>query len=236
MVTFAYCTDRWKSNPRKQTAPETVMPLPRTVVVQLAAALLPLAASALELEDVAREGELRFLAQRPDPGAYWYSSQVDIGPESLETGVVSLHTCHHALDPNRRVVVAFNPQRVQHIHIASTQGVGHARVDGHRVELADVQRGGQVCIALRSRALERLPGSDRWRLHAGPLMRRYLDGYLPMQAQLSFRWPAGLLHVASTAPAAQPGVEVDARADGLAMDMVFAGRMSATVELERGTR
>lgn len=212
------------------------MPLPRTVFALLTAALLPLAASALELDDVAREGELRFLAQRPDPGAYWYSSQVDIGPESLESGVISLHTCHHALDPNRRVVVAFNAQRVQHIEIASTQGVGRAWVEGHRVELADVQRGGQVCIALRSRALERLPGSDRWRLYAGPLMRRYLDGYLPMQARLAFRWPAGLLQVASTVPAAQPGVQVDAQHDGLAMDIVFAGRMSATIELERGTR
>lgn len=212
------------------------MPLPRTVFTLLAAALLPLAAGALELDDVAREGELRFLSQRPDPGAYWYESQVQIGPESLETGVVSLQTCHHALDPNRRIVVAFNPQRVQQIDIASTEGVGRAWVEGHRVELADVQRGGKVCIALRSRALERLEGSERWRLHAGPLMRRYLDGYLPMQAQLSFRWPAGLLKVTSTAPAVQPGVKVDAQGDGLAMDIVFAGRMSATVELERGPR
>ena len=212
------------------------MPLPRTVFTLLAAALLPLAATALELDDVAREGELRFLSQRPDPGAYWYESQVQIGPESLETGVVSLQTCHHALDPNRRIVVAFNPQRVQQIDIASTEGVGRAWVEGHRVELADVQRGGKVCIALRSRALERLEGSERWRLHAGPLMRRYLDGYLPMQAQLSFRWPAGLLKVTSTAPAVQPGVKVDAQGDGLAMDIVFAGRMSATVELERGPR
>ena len=40
----------------------------------------------------------------------------------------------------------------------------------------------------------------------------------------------------STAPAVQPGVKVDAQGDGLAMDIVFAGRMSATVELERGPR
>lgn len=45
------------------------MPLLRTVCTTLVAALLPLAAGALELDDVAREGELRFLAQRPDPGA-----------------------------------------------------------------------------------------------------------------------------------------------------------------------
>ncbi len=210
------------------------MPPSRLALTALLAAVLPLTAPALELEDVAREGELRFLAVRPDPGAYWYESRVRIAPESLDTGLVDLQTCHHALDPNHRIVVAFNPQRVQHIEIASTQGVGRAWVEGHRVELADVQRGGQVCIHLRSRALERIEGAgERWRLFAGPLMRRYLDGYLPMQARLSFQWPPGLLKVAATQPAAQPGVQVDAQASGLAMDLVFAGRMSATVELER---
>jgi hypothetical protein len=205
--------------------------LPVLVFAALASASLP--ATALELDDVAREGELRFLAVRPDPGAYWYESQVRIAADSLDTGLVELRTCHHALDPNRRIVVAFNPQRVQHIAIASTQGVGKAWVEGHRVELANVQRGGKICIDLRSRALERIEGSQRYRLHAGPLMRRYLDGYLPMQAKLAFEWPAGLLQVASTQPAAQPGVQVNAQGDGLRMDIVFAGRMSATVELER---
>jgi hypothetical protein len=213
------------------------MPASRTLhavqALTLATALWPLAAPALELDDVAREGELRFLAVRPDPGAYWYESQVRIDPESLDTGLVNLLTCHHALDPNRRIVVAFNPRRVQQIDITSTDGVGRAWVEGHRVELADVRRGGKVCIHLRSRALERIEGSGRWRLYAGPLMRRYLDGYLPMQARLAFQWPAGLLRVAATEPPSQPGVQVDARKDGLSMDIVFAGRMSATVELER---
>lgn len=216
----------------------TPMPTPRRAHNPLATLLalvawLPAAAVALELDDVAREGELRFLAVRPDPGAYWYESRVQIGPDSLETGLVDLQTCHHALDPNRRIVVAFNPQRVQSIRIASTEGVGRAWVDGHQVELADVQRGGQVCIDLRSRALERVEGGQRFRLHAGPLMRRYLDGYLPMQARLHFQWPQGLLAVASTQPAAQPGVQVDAQSTGLHLDMVFAGRMRATVELTR---
>ena len=212
------------------TAPRPLFALP---ALALAAALCPLSAPALELQDVAQEGELRFLAVRPDPGAYWYASQVLIDAESLETGLVHLRTCHHALDPNRRIVVAFNRQRVQSIDIASTEGIGRAWVEDHRVELADVQRGGKVCIDLRSRALEPVEGGGRWRLHAGPLMRRYLDGYLPMQAKLAFEWPAGLLRVAATVPTAQPGVQVNAQGNGLAMDIVFAGRLSATVELER---
>ena len=187
-------------------------------------------ASPLTLDDVALEGQLRFLAQRPDPGAYRYEALATLDADSLSSGVVALRTCHRQLDPNRRVVVAFNPERVQQIDITESSGMERAWVEGHRVELADVQRGGHVCIALRSRALEPV-GQGRWRLHAGPLMRRYLDGYLPMDARLQLRWPQGLLSVAATDPAPQPGVSLTQAADGATLDITFAGRMRATWEL-----
>lgn len=200
----------------------------------LLAFALPLAARALDLSDVAREGELRFLSERPDPGAYHYASQVQISEDSLSSGVVQLTTCHHQLDPNAKIVIAFNPQRVQQIEMASTQGVERAQVQGHRVELTQVQRGGSACIKLSSKALERVD-ERTWRLHAGPLMRRYLDGYLPMQARLAFQWPDGLLRLHSTAPLEQPGVTVHSHSGGAQLDLVFAGRMTATLDLVRGT-
>lgn len=203
----------------------------------VASALFLLAAPvapALTLDDVAREGELRFLAERPDPGAYWYESSVQITGESLHTGLVQLSTCHRQLDPNRKIVIAFNPERVQRITVTSTEGVEQARVQGHLVELANVQRGGSICIDLSSRALERVD-DNTWRLHAGPLMRRYLDGYLPMQARLAFRWPEGLLRLKETTPGEQPGVRIGASDSGAQLDLVFAGRMRATVDLVRGT-
>lgn len=194
-------------------------------------AALPAWASKLEMEDIALEGQLRFLAQRPDPDAYHYEASATIDPQSLQTGVVTLRTCHRQLDPNRRVVVAFNRERVQHIEILESTGVGRAWVEGHRVELADVQRGGHVCIGLRSQALEST-GEGRWKLYAGPLMRRYLDGYLPMDAKLSLKWPTGLLAVEQTQPAPQPGVRLTEADDGATLDITFAGRMSATWELK----
>ena len=200
----------------------------------LAAVCLAWPAGALELDDVAREGELRFLATRPDPGAYWYESRVQISEDSLRTGIVQLATCHRQLDPNQKIVIAFNPERVQSIRVVSSEGVGSAEVQGHRVEMANVQRGGHICIDLSSRALDRV-GERTWRLNAGPLMRRYLDGYLPMQAQLAFQWPDGLLRVRETRPAAQPGVRIDTSGTGAQLDLIFAGRMMATVDLVRGT-
>lgn len=188
-------------------------------------------AHALELDDVVTGNTLRFLAQRPDPDAYWYASRVHISKDSLRTGLVTLSTCHHQLDPIHHIVVAFNAQRVQRIAVASSQGVGSAQVEGNRVNLRDVRKGASVCIDLTSRALDAV-GPGQWRLHAGPLMRRYLDGYLPMQAQLSFDWPPGLLAVAATEPTAQPGVALTQSDSGARMDITFAGRMRATLDLQ----
>ena len=191
-------------------------------------------AMALDLEDVAREGELRFLASRPDPHAYWYASRVDIDADNLDTGVVRLTTCHHQLDPNWKTVIAFNPDRVRALQVASSRGIGQSEVKGHLIELADVKRGAQICINLTSQALDRV-NATTWRLHAGPLMRQYLDGYLPMRAELSFRWPEGLLQVGEVVPGEQPGVQLKASASGADLNLVFAGRMRATIALIRAT-
>lgn len=212
----------------------SMRPAPRWRAWVIALATLEAAsrATALTLDDVAREGELRFLAERPDPGAYRYDAEARIDADSLREGVVTMRTCHRQLDPSPRIVVAFNRERVQSIDIVSTEGVGRAWVEGRRVELADVRRGGSVCIDLRTRALEPI-GEGRWRLHAGPLMRRYLDGYLPMEAELKVVWPPGLLQVTTTDPAPQPGVKLSAGTDGATLHVTFAGRLSATWELQR---
>ncbi|WP_334153475.1 hypothetical protein [Tepidimonas sp.] len=186
----------------------------------------------LEFDDIAREGELRLLAERPDPHAYGYESRVRIDDDSLRTGVVRVETCHLRLDPNARVVVLFNRDRVESIRITQAQGVERAWVENHRVELAGVERGATVCIELRSRALDPM-GDGRWRLHAGPLMRRYLDGFLPMEAELKVVWPPGLLQVAATDPPPQPGVKLSAGIGGAILHVTFAGRLTATWELQR---
>lgn len=191
-----------------------------------------LPAGALELSDVALEGELRFLAERPDPGAYHYTSQLTITPDSLSTGVASLQTCHRALDPNGRIVIQFNRDRVQDIRITTFTGMADAQVDGNKVDLRDVQRGASICIDLRSRVLDEIsPG--QWRLRAGPLMRRYLDGYLPMQAQLQVQWPAGMLSLVSQEPVNQAGAQLQVRPDGATWDITFAGRLTTLMVLQR---
>jgi len=190
----------------------------------------PPAAHALEFSDIAQEGQLRFLAVHPDPTAYRYESRVKITEESLVTGIVSLTTCHYQLDPIRKVVIAFNPKRLQHIEIASASGMGGLELKGHHVEMLDVKRGASICIDLESRALDRIDAST-FRLHAGPLMRRYFDGYLPMQATLKFEWPKNRLVLKEVNPIPQPGVILMQDTDRAELDITFAGRLLANIDL-----
>lgn len=185
---------------------------------------------ALEFSDIATEGQLKFLETHPDPGSYHYTSKVRISEASLESGVVDLTTCHYQLDPIRKVVIAFNPKRIQQLEIRSASGMDSLEVEGHLVVMGGVKRGASICIDLQSRALDKLDERN-YRLMAGPLMRRYLDGYLPMQATLSFEWPANKIRLKETSPAPQPGVKLTQGPAQAELDITFAGRLSANIDL-----
>lgn len=187
---------------------------------------------ALEFSDIATEGEIKFLRERPDPGAYSFQSRVKITPLSLENGSVDIATCHIQLDPIRKVVIVFNPERVQAIAIKSMSRVASAEIKGNEVTLTDVERGATVCIDLRSRALDKITDLT-YQLNAGPLMRRYFDGYLPMSAQLRVDWPKDMFSVESTLPERRDGVQVVEGSDGMQLDAIFAGTMTVKVVLKK---
>jgi hypothetical protein len=198
----------------------------------LSFALMAMPVAALEFSDIASEGEIKFLKERPDPGAYSFQSRVKITPLSLENGSVDIATCHIQLDPIRKVVIVFNPERVQAIAVKSMSKIASAEIKGNQVTLTDVERGATVCIDLRSRALDKITDST-YQLNAGPLMRRYFDGYLPMSAQLRVDWPKDMFTVQSTLPEKKEGVQVVEGNDGMQLDVIFAGKMTAQIVLKK---
>ncbi len=189
-------------------------------------------ASALEFSDIATEGQIKFLKERPDPGAYSYESRVKITAASLESGSVQIATCHYQLDPIRKVVIVFNPNRIQAIVVKSVDGMASAEVKNNQVVLTDVERGASICIDLQSKALDQV-GAGQYRLNAGPLMRRYLDGYLPMAAKIRVDWPTNMLTVEKTAPSEKEGIQVVQGNDGVQLNMIFAGKMTAQIDLKK---
>lgn len=188
--------------------------------------------SALEFSDIANEGEIKYLKTRPDPDAYSYESRVKISPESLDSGIVTIATCHRQLDPIRKVVIIFNENRIKKITVKSLEKMNSAEVKDNRVTLTDVERGASICIDLESRALDQL-SQNEFKLNAGPLMRRYFDGYLPMTATLRVDWPDHLLTVQKTNPVPQDGVQVYQGKDGVQLELTFSGKMTAQVFLRR---
>ena len=198
------------------------------------AALLLCSASAfaLEFSDIATEGQIKYLKERPDPGAYSYESRVKITAASLESGSVQIATCHYQLDPIRKVVIVFNPNRIQAIAVKSIDRMASAEVKNNQVVLTDVERGASICIDLQSRALDQV-GAGQYRLNAGPLMRRYLDGYLPMAAKIRVDWPTNMLAVERTTPSEKEGIEVVQGNDGVQLNMIFAGKMTAQIDLKK---
>jgi len=187
---------------------------------------------ALEFSDIATEGQIKYLKERPDPGAYSYESRVMITAASLESGSVQIATCHYQLDPIRKVVIVFNPNRIQAIVVKSIDKMASAEVKNNQVVLTDVERGASICIDLQSKALDQV-GAGQYRLNAGPLMRRYLDGYLPMAAKIRVDWPTNMLTVEKTAPSEKEGIEVVQGNDGVQLNMIFAGKMTAQIDLKK---
>jgi hypothetical protein len=202
-------------------------------LVPLVALLLcALPVFALEFSDVATEGQIKYFKVRPDPDAYSYESRVKITPASLESGSVEIATCHYQLDPIRKVVIVFNPNRIQAIAVKSVDKMASAEVKNNQVVLTDVERGASICIDLQSKALDQVEGG-KYRLNAGPLMRRYFDGYLPMAAKLRVDWPPNMLSVEKTAPSEKEGIEVVQGNDGVQLNMIFAGKMTAQIYLKK---
>ena len=187
---------------------------------------------ALDFSDIATEGQIKYLKERPDPGAYSYESRVKITAASLESGSVQIATCHYQLDPIRKVVIVFNPNRIQAIAVKSIDKMASAEVKNNQVVLTDVERGASICIDLQSKALDQV-GAGQYRLNAGPLMRRYLDGYLPMAAKIRVDWPTNMLTVEKTAPSEKEGIEVVQGNDGVQLNMIFAGKMTAQIDLKK---
>jgi hypothetical protein len=187
---------------------------------------------ALDFSDIATEGQIKYLKERPDPGAYSYESRVKITAASLESGSVQIATCHYQLDPIRKVVIVFNPSRIQAIAVKSLDKMASAEVKNNQVVLTDVERGASICIDLQSKALDQV-GAGQYRLNAGPLMRRYLDGYLPMAAKIRVDWPTNMLTVEKTTPSENEGIQVVQGNDGVQLDMIFAGKMTAQIDLKK---
>ncbi|TKA89470.1 hypothetical protein FAZ79_05865 [Guyparkeria sp. SB14A] len=180
------------------------------------------------------EGELVFLDRAPDPKAARMEKRLDLDRESLEDGWAPMHQCHHNLDPAPAVQIVYNADRTRDIRITDSDGVGQAKVDGPSVQMRDIERGARLCVTADVLAIMPHPDATGYVVDNGPFMRRFLDGYYPMQVRLEVNWPAGMLALEQSTPPAQPGLAIEANEHGVTLDAHFEGRLESRLHLVRG--
>ncbi|MFN2381626.1 MAG: alpha/beta hydrolase [Guyparkeria sp.] len=181
------------------------------------------------------EGELAFLQEPPDPDAARMEKRLELDPESLEDGWARMHQCHHNLDPAAAVQIVYNGERTRDIRITEREGVAQAEVDGPSVQMREIERGATLCVQAQVLAIMPHPDKTGYVVDNGPFMRRFLDGYYPMQVRLDVRWPDGMLALEESVPAAQAGLEIEANKQGVTVEAHFEGRLESRLHLVRGT-
>ncbi len=185
------------------------------------------AADEFDLFDI-NEGELRFLERPPDKPPHLHSTHVFLSAESLRTGWVKAKQCHYNLDQVSALQVVFSRRRVRHIEILQADNIGRAWVEGASVQVENVGKDAVLCILSENRAIRRIAEERTYEWHGGPYMRRFLDGFFPMQVKLAIDYPADRIRLESIDPGtlrfktvAQPGY--------IRIDALFEGKLDITI-------
>ncbi len=202
----------------------------RALLLFLAAAVVwtsALAADEFDIFDI-NEGELRFLDRPPDTPPHLHSTHVFVTEDSLTSGWVTAKQCHYHLDQVSALQVVFNKRRVRNIRILQFDNIGRAWVEGASVQVKNVGKDAVLCILSENLAIKRNESERTYEWHGGPYMRRFLDGYFPMQVKLAIDYPADRLRLESIDPGtlrfktvANPGM--------VRLDALFEGKLDITI-------
>ena len=181
------------------------------------------------------EGELRFLSAPPASPVHHHQNQISLNTESLLSGWAKLAQCHHHLDPVPRMQIVYNQDRIRNLAISRSENIGRSWVHENSVQMDQVARNALICITADTQALE-AAGKNTFVLTNGPYMRRFLDGYYPMQVSMRVNWDIPGFHFIDITPEVQTGLVFTQKANEVGFDAIFEGelrtriRFSATPE------
>lgn len=177
------------------------------------------------------EGVLHFLERKPERAIHHHQNQIRIDAGSLESGWVELSQCHDNLDAVPRAQITFREGYVRDLRVLSASRIERAWVEDASVQLINVAPGARLCLSAQTRAL-RQAGNGYYTLSNGPFMRKFLDGYYPMQVTLDILYPPGL-RLLDIEPPAQPGLQIDTQAGVIRIDALFEGELKTLIQFEQ---
>lgn len=178
------------------------------------------------------EGELIFLTEPPRKPVHHHQNRIRITEDSLTSGWTELEQCHDNLDAVPRAQITFREGFIRNLRVVASHAIEEAWVEGPSVQLREVHPGARLCLAAQTRALNN-SGNGYYTLNNGPYMRKFLDGYYPMQVSLELKYPARLLQIIDISPMAQEGFNIIEKAGIINIDTLFEGELRTQVQFER---
>lgn len=178
---------------------------------------------------------LEFIPPVPDRRTPFSQTVLEITPESLDTGWVSISQCHDELDavPDAQVVYQFREMR--NLTITESSKIDRAWVDGASVQMKNVGWSARLCVELEARVLAKQDSGD-YLIRYGPFQRRFLDSYFPMHVAVEVRYPSTLLTLTSTLPTPSEGLMLEEKADHLLIDAWFRGKLVIELHFAKGDK
>lgn len=153
----------------------------------------------------------------------FHDKTLTLTADSLATGWVRNHQCHHDLDPVPATQIVFGRGRVRNLRVTRSRNIARAWVEAETVQLEDIARNAVLCLASDNRILERADAPATYRLRAGPFMVRFLDGYFPMRVSLKVEYPPDLLVLEDIDPPPGLGVDVSTTPGRVHFSSLFEG-------------
>jgi hypothetical protein len=178
------------------------------------------------------EGSLTFLTSPPVKPLHHHQNTIRLSPDSLTTGWTALTQCHDNLDAVPRAQITFREGYIRELRVTESRLIGQAWIQGPTVQLREVSPGARLCLEAQTRALKDM-GNGYFNLFNGPYMRKFLDGYYPMQVSLSIEYPADMLGVIDVSPPEQTGFNVIQKPGRLSVSTIFEGELRTLIQFER---
>jgi hypothetical protein len=176
----------------------------------------------------AAPGELLFFTSPPATLVLQSLNRLFIDEHSLGDGWVRMQQCYRSLDPVPDAEIVYAYSSMRGLRIESQAGIGKATAEGAGVQLEDVGKGAELCVAADVQILTH-NADGSYTLRNGPFHRRFLDGYFPMRVTLDVQFPPKRLRLLSVSPVAQPGFSVAQERGRISIDSLFAGALTIEV-------
>ena len=169
------------------------------------------------------EGKLVFLQKLPDKPVHHHETRLEITEKSLQDGWVKLVQCHENIDNFPRAQIVYNRERVRNIRITGQQHIEQSWVEGHTIQIRNAGKNAKLCLVAESHTITISPRGI-YTMQNGPFMRKFLDGYFPMQVSLEVKFPDSLEYLGINPPE-QPGFHIIRKRNSIKFNAWFEGRL-----------